>query len=67
MDSKAQLTADIVAKVAAGKMDVVHAAKLLSKSRRTIERYVEKYRKVGFNLWFIKTMADRPRTKALMM
>ena len=36
MDSKAQLTADTFAKVAEGKIDVVNAAKLLNKSRRTI-------------------------------
>ena len=38
MDSKAQLTVDIVAKVAEGKIDIVNASKLLNKSRRTIER-----------------------------
>ena len=38
MDSKAQLTVDIIAKVAEGTIDIVNAAKLLGKSRRTIER-----------------------------
>ena len=47
MDSKAQLTVDIIAKVADGKITIVNAARLLNKSRRTIERYLEKYRKVG--------------------
>jgi len=47
MDSKAQLTVDIVAKVAEGKIDIVNAAKLLSKSRRTLERYLKKYQKLG--------------------
>ena len=47
MDSKAQLTADIIAKVAEGKMDVVNAATLLNKSRRTIERYLQRNREVG--------------------
>ena len=42
MDSKAQLTVDIVAKVAQGKVDIVNAAKLLNKSRRTIEPYLNK-------------------------
>ena len=37
MDSKAQLTVDLVAKVAEGKLDIVHAAKLLNRSRRTAE------------------------------
>ena len=45
--SKAQLTADIIAKVAEGKMDVVNAATLLNKSRRTIERYLQRHREVG--------------------
>ncbi len=47
MDSKAQLTVDIIAKVADGKITFVNAARLLNKYRRTIERYLEKYRKVG--------------------
>ena len=47
MDSKSQLTVDVVAKVAMGKIDIVNAAKLLDKSRRTIERYLSKYHKVG--------------------
>ena len=47
MDSRAQLTVDTVANVAEGKIDIVNAAKLLNKSRRTIERYVDKYRRVG--------------------
>ena len=47
MDSKAQLTVDIVAKVAEGKIDIVNAAKLLNKSRRTIERYLQRYREIG--------------------
>ena len=41
MDSKAQLTVDIIAKVVEGRITIVNAAKLLSKSRRTIERYVK--------------------------
>lgn len=47
MDSKAQLTADTIAKVVEGKIDVVNAAKLLNKSRRTIERYLQRYRAIG--------------------
>lgn len=47
MDSKAQLTADTIAKVAEGKIDIVNAAKLLNKSRRTIERYLQRYRDIG--------------------
>jgi len=47
MNSKAQLTADTIAKVAEGKIDIVNAAKLLNKSRRTIERYLQRYRDIG--------------------
>ena len=64
MDSKAQLTADIVAKVAAGKMDIVHAAKLLSKSRRTIERYLKKYRKVGIQFVVHQNHGRSPANKS---
>ena len=50
MDSKAQLTVDIIAKVAERKITIINAAKLLNKSRRTIERYLKKYQKVGIQL-----------------
>lgn len=39
MDSKAQLTVDVIAKVVEGKISINNATKLLNKSRRTIERY----------------------------
>jgi transposase len=47
MDSKAQLTVDIIAKVVESRITIANAAKLLSKSRRTIERYVKRYQQVG--------------------
>ncbi|MEM7018095.1 MAG: ISNCY family transposase [Pseudomonadota bacterium] len=47
MDSKAQFTVDVIGKVAQGKLSSVEAAKLLNKSRRTIERYLHRYRTVG--------------------
>lgn len=47
MDSKAQLTVDIIAKVVEGRITTANAAKLLSKSRRSIERYVKRYQQVG--------------------
>ena len=37
MDSKSQLTVDIIAKVSGGKIDTVNAGKVLNKSRRTVE------------------------------
>lgn len=47
MDSKAQLTVDVIAKVAQGKVSILNAAKLLSKSRRTVERYLQRYQREG--------------------
>jgi len=47
MDSKAQLTVDIIAKVVESRITIANVAKLLSKSRRTIERYVKRYQQVG--------------------
>lgn len=47
MDSKKCLTADIISKVCAGKISINNAAKLLNYSRRTIERYLNEYRKIG--------------------
>jgi hypothetical protein len=42
MDSKAQLTVDIITKVAEGKIDIVNASRLLNKFRRTVERFLKK-------------------------
>jgi len=39
-DSRFQLNADIIANVAEGKIDIVYTAKLLNKSLRTVERYL---------------------------
>lgn len=47
IDSKDQLTIDIIAKVAESKITIANAAKLLNKSRRTIERYLQQYHKIG--------------------
>lgn len=47
MDSKKQLTVDIISKVIEGRMTICNAMKLLQKSRRTIERYLQKYRERG--------------------
>ena len=44
LNSKAQLTVDIIAKVAERKITIANAAKLLNKSSRTIERYLQRYR-----------------------
>ena len=63
LDSKAQLTVDIVAKVAEGKIDIVNAAKLLNKSRRTIERYLDKYRKVGIQFVIHQNTGKSPSNR----
>ena len=63
MDSKAQLTVDIIAKVAEGKIDIVNAAKLLNKSRRTIERYLKKYQKVGIQFVIHQNSGKSPVNK----
>ncbi len=47
MDSKSQLTVDIITKVAQGKITINNASKLLKRSRRTVERYLRKYHKQG--------------------
>ena len=63
MDSKAQLIVDVISKVAEGKMDIVNAAKLLNKSRRTIERYLKKYRKVGIQFVVHQNTGKSPPNK----
>lgn len=47
MDSRSQLTVDVISKVTQGKINIHSAAKLLNKSRRTIERYLHRYRREG--------------------
>ncbi|CAH9050430.1 ISNCY family transposase ISShha1 [Pseudoalteromonas holothuriae] len=47
MNSKAQLAVDVIAKVAEGRLTIGNATKLLNKSRRTIKRYLHRYRQVG--------------------
>ena len=63
MDSKAQLTVDIIAKAAERKISIVNAAKLLNKSRRTIERYLQKYQKVGIQFVVHKNRGKSPANK----
>lgn len=64
MDSKTQLKVDIVAKIAEGKIDIVNAAKLLNKSRRTIERYLQQYRNVGIQFVVHKNTGKSPSNKS---
>jgi len=64
MDSKAQLTVDIITKVAEGKTDIVNAAKLLNKSRRTIERYLKKYQTIGIQFIVHQNCGRSPANKS---
>ena len=43
LDSKSQLTLDIIAKVSEGKITISNSTKLLNLSQRTIERYLTQY------------------------
>ena len=63
MDSKAQLTVDVVSKVAERKISIVNAAKLLNKSRRTIERYLQQYQKVGIQFIVHRNTGKAPVNK----
>ncbi len=47
MNAISQLTVDIIAKVSEGKISINNAVKLLNRSRRTVERYLSKYQKLG--------------------
>ena len=63
MNSKSQLTVDIIAKVAEGKIDIINAAKLLNKSRRTIERYLQRYREIGIQFVIHQNAGKCPANK----
>jgi transposase len=63
MDSKAQLTVDVIAKVAQGKVSIINAAKLLNKSPRTIERYLQRYRQVGIQFDVHRNTGRTPSNK----
>lgn len=63
MDSKAQLTVDVIAKVAQGKVSIINAAKLLSKSRRTIDRYLQRYQQEGIQFIIHRNSGRSPANK----
>lgn len=63
MDSKAQLTVDIVTKVAQGKITIDNAARLLDCSRRTIERYLGRYKKIGIQFVIHGNTGKSPHNK----
>ena len=65
MDSQTQLKIDIIAKVTSGEMTTSDAQTLLSKSRRTVERYVQQYKKEGIQFVIHKnTFQSPPHKKA---
>ncbi|MCD6027592.1 MAG: transposase ISTde1 [Solimicrobium sp.] len=63
MDSYAQLTVDIITKVAEGKITPCNAAKILNKSRRTIERYLQHYQAIGIQFVVHKNTGKSPVNK----
>jgi hypothetical protein len=63
MDSKAQLTVDVISKVTQGRMSVINAAKLLNKSGRTIERYLQRYQQVAIQFIVHRNTGKVPANK----
>ena len=63
MNSKAQLTVDVISKVAERKITIANAAKLLNKSRRTIERHLQRYRKLGIQFVIHGNTGNEPANK----
>ena len=63
INSKSQLTIDIIAKVSEKKMSVANAAKLLNKSTRTVERYLQRYRKIGVQFIIHGNSGSEPANK----
>ena len=65
MDSQTQLKIDIIAKVTRGEMTISDAQTLLSQSKRTVERYVQRYKKEGIQFVIHKnTFHSPPHKKA---
>ncbi|ARU54116.1 ISNCY family IS1202 group transposase [Oleiphilus messinensis] len=57
------MTVDVIAKVAEGKISLANASKLLNKSKRTVERYLQKYRKVGIQFVIHGNTGHEPTNK----
>ena len=64
MDSASQLKVDIICKVSEGKISIANAAKLLNKSRRTIERYLSEYGRTGIQFALHKNRGKTPVNKS---
>lgn len=63
MNSKDQLTIDIIAKVAEGKITTCNAVRLLNKSKRTVERYLQRYQSMGIQFIVHKNSGKSPANK----
>ena len=63
MDSKAQLAVDVITKVVEGKISINNASKLLNKSRRTIERYRQRFQQVGIQFIVHRNVGKSPANK----
>ena len=63
INSRAQLTIDVIAKVAENKITIANAAKLLNKSRRTIERYLKQYQTEGIQFIVHGNTGNEPVNK----
>ena len=63
MNSRAQLTVDVISRVAEHKMTIANAAKLLNKSKRTIERYLQRYRQLGIQFIIHGNTGHEPANK----
>ena len=63
LDSKSQLTLDIIAKVSEGKITISNATKLLNLSQRTIERYLNQYHTHGVRFSIHGNTGKKPSNK----
>ena len=63
MDASKQLKIDIINKVERGQISRLNAAKLLKKSKRTIERYIKNYQEQGFQFVVHKNSKRAPVNK----
>ena len=63
MDSKKEFKVDVIAKVSKGNFSIEDASKLLSKSQRTIERYVSAFEKKGIQFAIHGNMGREPVNK----
>tara|TARA_Y100000815_G_scaffold149537_2_gene135288 strand:- start:12498 stop:14051 length:1554 start_codon:yes stop_codon:yes gene_type:complete len=63
LNSKAQLTVDVIAKVADNKLSITSAVKLLNKSKRTVERYLKRYREIGIRFVVHGNTGNEPVNK----